>query len=179
MRRFLSVFLAGVGLISCAVATADTISSTDARSVSADPRELYVYPAKGQSDEQLDRDRYECHMWAVRQTGFDPSVAQTGPAAERPRVRASRPSDTSDNVMRGAVAGAIIGSVVSSPRERGEGALVGATAGAVIGAAASQADASTAEMRKRRIAVPPADPRASGYTRALSACLEGRGYTGR
>ena len=35
--------------------------------------ELIVYPAHGQSAEQTDRDRYECHTWAVRQTGFDPS----------------------------------------------------------------------------------------------------------
>src|SRR6516164_8225587 len=33
---------------------------------------IYVYPARGQSQAQQQRDRYECHSWAVRQTGFDP-----------------------------------------------------------------------------------------------------------
>src|ERR1700760_3646080 len=37
------------------------------------PAPVYVYPAQGQSSEQTDRDKYECHMWAVQQTGVDPS----------------------------------------------------------------------------------------------------------
>jgi hypothetical protein len=36
--------------------------------------EIFVYPNLGQSDEQRDRDRYECYLWAVQQTGFDPSA---------------------------------------------------------------------------------------------------------
>lgn len=36
--------------------------------------ELYVYPARGQSEDQAQRDRYECHLWAVDQTQFDPSM---------------------------------------------------------------------------------------------------------
>jgi Family of unknown function (DUF6515) len=39
--------------------------------------EIFVYPAQGQSAEQTDRDRYECHMWAVSQTGVDPSTGDT------------------------------------------------------------------------------------------------------
>ena len=41
--------------------------------------DLYVYPRNGQSDAQTSTDRYECHSWAVNQTGFDPTRgAQTG-----------------------------------------------------------------------------------------------------
>ena len=36
--------------------------------------ELFVYPKEGQSDEQRDRDRYECYVWATQQTGFDPTA---------------------------------------------------------------------------------------------------------
>lgn len=42
------------------------------------PDGLFVYPAEGQSEEQLRQDRYECHEWAVRQTGFDPTLAAPG-----------------------------------------------------------------------------------------------------
>jgi hypothetical protein len=35
--------------------------------------ELYIYPAKGQSEKQQALDRYECHRWAASQTGFDPT----------------------------------------------------------------------------------------------------------
>ncbi len=33
---------------------------------------LYVYPKNGQSKQQTENDRYQCHEWAVGQTGFDP-----------------------------------------------------------------------------------------------------------
>ncbi len=39
-------------------------------------KELYVYPAKGQGDEQQAKDRYECYRWAVDQSGFDPTEPQ-------------------------------------------------------------------------------------------------------
>jgi hypothetical protein len=40
---------------------------------------VYVYPRNGQSEEQTSNDRYECHQWAVSQTGYDPTTA-TGDA---------------------------------------------------------------------------------------------------
>lgn len=36
--------------------------------------EVIAYPANGQSVEQQGRDRYECHGWAVSQSGFDPAT---------------------------------------------------------------------------------------------------------
>lgn len=41
------------------------------------PDQFYVYPKKGQSADQQAKDRYECHRWAVDQTGFDPSQPVT------------------------------------------------------------------------------------------------------
>jgi hypothetical protein len=35
--------------------------------------DVYLYPRNGQSDAQTQNDRYECHSWAVNQTGFDPT----------------------------------------------------------------------------------------------------------
>ena len=40
--------------------------------------ELFVYPKKGQSEQQQAEDRYECHSWAVQQTGFDATQSQGG-----------------------------------------------------------------------------------------------------
>jgi hypothetical protein len=53
--------------------------------------DLYVYPRNGQSDEQTSTDRFECHKWAVSQTGFDPTRstnAQGGVDAYRRAVAA-------------------------------------------------------------------------------------------
>jgi hypothetical protein len=35
-------------------------------------QDLYIYPTRGQSEQQQADDRYECHAWAVDQTGYDP-----------------------------------------------------------------------------------------------------------
>jgi hypothetical protein len=38
------------------------------------PSDLFIYPNQGQSEQKQADDRYECHAWAVRQTGYDPSL---------------------------------------------------------------------------------------------------------
>lgn len=35
--------------------------------------ELYIYPKQGQSEQQQADDRYACHQWGVKQTGYDPT----------------------------------------------------------------------------------------------------------
>ena len=47
--------------------------------------DVYIYPNKGQSAQQQDRDRYECHSWAVGQTGFDPTRPAQAPAPSSPQ----------------------------------------------------------------------------------------------
>ena len=42
---------------------------------SAVTQEFMIYPAKGQSQEQMEKDKFECYTWAKQQTGFDPMQA--------------------------------------------------------------------------------------------------------
>ena len=53
---------------------------------------LIVYPNKGQSEEQQAKDRYECHRWAVKETGFDPTQQDIadGPTYETVSLRGGR-----------------------------------------------------------------------------------------
>ncbi len=44
--------------------------------------QLFVYPKTGQSPQQQDLDRYECHSWAVSKSGFDPTLSGGGVAPE-------------------------------------------------------------------------------------------------
>jgi hypothetical protein len=37
---------------------------------------LYAYPKEGQSEEQQAKDRYECHRWAVSESGVDPTTEE-------------------------------------------------------------------------------------------------------
>jgi hypothetical protein len=48
----------------------------DADSGTAVPTDLFVYPKAGQNEEQVAKDRYECHRWAVSETGSDPSAGE-------------------------------------------------------------------------------------------------------
>ena len=50
--------------------------------------ELYAYPKNGQSEEQQNTDRDDCHRWAVVKTGYDPTrppgnVAETDTTTSR------------------------------------------------------------------------------------------------
>src|SRR6202142_1966748 len=72
------------------------------RSPPPPPQRVFVYPNNGQSQEQTDRDRYECHLWAVQQTGVDPSRADASPY-ERVVVQPATPPGA--NTAAGAVTG--------------------------------------------------------------------------
>ena len=144
------------------------------------PTRVYFYPTAGQSTAQQDRDRYECHLWAVKQSGFDPSLPLPAPA---PRVEVIASPPPGHDTAVGAVTGAVLGAAVSRPRHAGENALVGAVVGGVIGAAsdASRQDRAEAieqryyERRDTRYTA-QFERQAQEYRRAMSACLEGRGY---
>src|ERR1700722_10142423 len=140
------------------------------------PQRIFVYPANGQSAEQTDRDRYECHVWAVQQTGVDPSRADASPY-ERVVVQPANPPGS--GTVAGAIGGAIIGSIIAGPRNAGAGLVIGAASGAIIGSAADANAQAQAQQTQAQINQSAAAGRARGdsYRRALGACLQGRGYT--
>jgi outer membrane lipoprotein SlyB len=166
------------------VARAEPPPPPPAEAAPAPNTQVYVYPTKGQTPEQLDRDRYECNAWAVKQSNFDPSEVRVAPH-QRVRVVAMPPEGS--NVPAGAATGAVLGAVVSRPREAGAGAIIGAIAGAAIGAASDssrqqQREQQVEEIQKARDernsqAAANLEQQAAGYRRAIGACLEGRGYT--
>jgi len=141
---------------------------------------VYVYPAQGQSPERTDRDRYECHNWAVKQSGFDPSQPHLAP---HQRVQVVMGPSPGTNTLTGAIAGALVGAAVSRPRNSGTGAAVGALTGALLGHASDRAREQQAariqQMRDQRAdnANARLEQQSNDYRRAISACLEGRGYT--
>ena len=52
--------------------------------------DFFVYPKNGQSDDQQATDKYECHKWAVSQSGFDPTLSGGGvPADQNASARSS------------------------------------------------------------------------------------------
>lgn len=50
----------------------------DGRSTPLPRDELFIYPNRNQGERQQSNDRFECHEWAVGQTGYDPTLAGGG-----------------------------------------------------------------------------------------------------
>ena len=129
---------------------------------------LIVYPAKGQSQEQQDGDRYECHSWAVGQTGFDPTRATAPPP---PQAQAPQ-----GGLLRGATRGAALGAVGGAiGGNAGKGAAIGAATGAMVGGMrrADQQRQQAAQAQQNS----GVTAQRNAYNRAVGACLQGRGYT--
>lgn len=128
---------------------------------------LQVSPVRGQSADQLRRDRYECHNWAVEQTGTAPLAAPVAHEAEKDASRA-RNEERAQRAIAGAGLGAAVGGMIRGiqGKDPGIGMLAGAAVGAGIGAGSTKSRGHSEEAQG------PSD-----YLRALTACLEGRGYT--
>jgi len=139
-------------------------------------QELIIFPAKGQSDEQMDKDKYDCYNWAKKETGFDPMLVPTA-SAPPPKQK-----ETKASAGRGAVGGALLGAGLGKVTGGSvkKGAVAGGVGGAVVGGSRK---AGTAEENKKANQQWANEQGAeysqkrSKYNRAYSACLEGKGYT--
>lgn len=179
IQTFGALGLASLLLAGCAP-PAYTVRPSAAPPTPPPSVEIYFYPTKGQSKQQQERDRYECYLWAVKKTGFDPGQAQLAP---HQRVEVVPTTPPGSDVAAGAVTGAVVGSMMSRPRESGTGMVFGAIAGAMLGAASEQAKQEQAAQIQQQYDAKDAeryarmDRQARDYRRAMTACLEGRGYT--
>lgn len=81
-------------------------------------QDLIVFPAKGQSQEQMEKDKFECYQWAKGQTGFDPMQAQPSAQAPPPQ-RQGPPGERVRGAARGAAVCAVAGEIAS---DAGKGA---------------------------------------------------------
>jgi len=163
--------------------------------VSAAAQAPIIYPAKGQTAEQQQKDEGECAAWAKQTTGVDPVALAAAPApAPAAAAAPAEPQQTGPQgermkgAVRGAAAGAIVGEVVDN--DAGGGAAAGAAVGAVAGGsrarrdrrhqqetAAQQQEQATAQNQAAQDqAEAQKQQQLATYQRANAACLEGRGY---
>jgi hypothetical protein len=82
-----------------------------------------------------------------------------------------------------AITGAVLGALIGGPRHAAGGALIGAGTGAVAGAASDASRQQYARQLQEAYANrdqaldPRYEGKANNFRRAMSACLEGRGYS--
>lgn len=141
--------------------------------------QMIIYPAKGQSAEQQQKDEGECYTWAKGQTGYDPAQA-TQPVAPPPPQQQSTKGTVVKGTAVGALGGAAIGAIAGNT---GKGAAIGAVGGTVVGGvrrhrqeeANQQANAQYQQQVTQQ--QQNAAQQQQNFQRAYAACFEGRGYT--
>ncbi len=110
-----------------------------------------VYPQRGQSSQQQQRDEVDCSNWATQQTGYRPSGSSS-----------SSGGIISDRALRGAARGAgigAIGGVIAG--DAGTGAAIGAAVGGLTGGIRNHDE----------------NAQRNEFDRAFASCMEGRGYS--
>ncbi len=135
----------------------------------ASAQQMFFYPAQGQSEDQLNRDRGECYAWAVQQSGHDPANPST--------AGAPAPEAQQGGLARGAARGAAVGAIGGAiGGDAGKGAAIGAATGGVIGGLRRRDQRAQQEQQARNHQNQVQAGRDS-YNRAMSACMQGRGYS--
>ena len=146
----------------------------------ASGQELIIYPAKGQSQQQMEKDKFDCYTWAKQQSGFDPMQAQapTQPSPSQPPPGAS-PGSVVRGGAGGAALGAAVGGIAGGWSGAGKGAAIGALTGGVFGGLRSRSQNQQAAQAQQQYAAQQAAQyrqKQDTYNRAYSVCLEAKGY---
>lgn len=131
--------------------------------------QLVIYPAKGQSAAQQQKDEGECYTWAKGQSGFDPMLASQAAPPPQQAVGGERVG----GAVRGAVGGAAIGAIAG---DAGKGAAIGSVTGTMVGGAKhrNKVSANQQAIAQEQQAIAA---KQEGFHKAYAACFEGRGYT--
>jgi hypothetical protein len=162
--KFISLLL-GALVGPCAVA--QTTSQKPVKGM-ASTVGLYVYPQKQQTATQQLTDEQQCYSSAKTQTGFDPNAPTTG-------AKTPKPSSGDDHAAaKGAMRGATISGV-----DGGDPAH-GAARGAILGSARAKHKAkeqSEQADKKADATKTQQQQKQDDFKRAMSACLDARGYS--
>jgi hypothetical protein len=140
----------------------------------ASAQQPIIYPAKGQSPAQLQRDQGECQAWAKQTTGIDPVAVAQAPTPQPQGGPAVGGGERLKGAAVGAAGGAAIGAIAG---DAGKGAGAGAVAGTMVGGARARRNKAAKEEQLVAQAEGQKQQAFSTYNRAFGACMEARGYT--
>lgn len=145
-------------------------------SLSTNPGNLAIFPAKGQSPEQQRADESAAYDWATKQTGWDPYQAKAL-LDQQAQASATAAGAARGGAVKGAAGGALAGVAIGAiAGDAGKGAAIGATSLGLTGGVRSR--------RAVRAAGGSSDAAAAAYqqqfalwTRNFMAAMEAKGYT--
>ncbi len=174
----LSRFPITIAIAAVAVVVAAPLT---ARPALAQANNVFAYPLAGQNQEQQSRDRFDCHQWAVQQSGFDPFAAPPPPQQTQQQGGGTilglgrgglfPGTGLAGDAATGAGLGAAGGAIAGSP---GKGAAIGAVGGAVLGGLSRAGQPSqTVPSQSAQIY----NQRRASYNNAFGACMQARNYS--
>lgn len=152
--RFMNRFVWGATLVSVSLlATAQ--------------QQPIIYPAKGQSAQQQQKDTAECQTWATQSTGIDPVVLAQTPVS-------SGSSSGGGERVKGAVGGAVGGLAIGAiTGNAGKGAAIGAVTGTMIGGHNARKN----QQAQQQYSQAQRQDLMNTWNRAVGTCMSGRGYS--
>lgn len=166
------IILIGVQQIKAQVPTTQVLPDTTKMTYNQISKscELFVYPTKGQTQQQQKEDEFECYKWAMEQSGVDP--------LNLPKVEAEVKSGPSGGAVRGAARGAAAGAAIGAiTGDAGKGAAIGATAGGMRGLGRGRQAQAQQNQQAQANAAAAEDDIKNTFIKAFSVCIEGKGYT--
>jgi len=143
-------------------------------------QDLVVYPAGGQSNEQTEKDKFECYSWAKAQSGFDPMQMPTASSPAPGKGDKSVAGGAVKGGVAGGVGGALIGAIAGGKKGARKGAAIGGLSGGAIGGMRSSSQNRQANAKREQWEREQANQymqQRNLYNRNFAACMEGRGYT--
>jgi hypothetical protein len=136
-----------------------------------------IYPAEGQSQDQMEQDEFQCIRWARDQTGFDPMRTPT--ATSRPPEKEDEVWGAGKTGVAGGAGGAVVGGLAGGRSGAVRGGLIGAAGGALIGGMRRSSQRDREEKRREqweREEINNYTRARNEFNRAFAACMTGRGY---
>ena len=134
---------------------------------------LFVYPPEGKTQSEREQDDYQCYNWAKNETRYDPMNSN------KPQKVEADPHAKSGSGLRGALRGAARGAVIGeiADDDASKGAQAGAALGMMRGRTASrQANQQAAGAQNSANQLAYAQNQ-DNFKKAMSICLEARGYS--
>jgi hypothetical protein len=159
-----------------AAATIATVAHAGPPTLSTNPGNLAIFPARGQTPDQQRQDEAAAYDWATQQTRWDPYQAKAQ-LDQQNHAASDAAGAARGGAVRGAAGGAALGAVVGAiGGDAGKGAAMGSAAAGLTGGMRSRRTVKTAGG-SADAAVTAYQQQLSLWNRNFAAAMEAKGYT--
>lgn len=158
------------------IVTAAAVAEAGPPTLSTNPGNLAIFPAKGQTPEQQRADETAAYDWATKQTGWDPYQAKAA-LDQQTQASAASAGAARGGAIKGGAGGALLGAAVGAVAgDAGKGAAIGATSLGLTGGVRSRRAMKTAGG-SANAALAAYQQQFAVWNRNFMAAMEAKGYT--